>query len=136
MIRGTLPILAVAVLSGCVVTEEAPRLPDICEVCSGELAKLREVRAGMSEAEVTKLMGPPSLRIFNGYRYEHEARPHRREVRRVGNGCEVIVLYYRARTVHHDSVCSLDETEAVLLVNGKVDSVMHGDAVEAFLRKF
>jgi|APGre2960657444_1045066.scaffolds.fasta_scaffold03484_6 hypothetical protein len=136
MIRGILPSLAAAMLAGCVVSEEAPRLPDIFEVCSLELAKLREVRTGMAEAEVTRLMGPPSLRIFNGYRYEHEARPHRREVRKIGNGWEVVVLYYRARVVHHDTVCTLDETEAVLLVNGKVDAVMHGDAVEAFLRKF
>jgi hypothetical protein len=123
-------------LAGCVAPAEAPRLPDVFEVYALELAKLREVRAGMTEAEVTRLMGPPSLRVFNGYRYEHEPRPHRREVRKLANGWDVIVLYYRARVVHHDSVCSTDETEAVVLVEGKVDAVMHGEAVEGFLRKF
>jgi hypothetical protein len=136
MIRGLIFGIVAAVLGGCVVPAEAPRLPDIFEVCALEQAKLREVRAGMTEAEVTRLMGPPSLRIFNGYRYEHEPRPQRREVRKLSNGWDVVVLYFRARVVHHDSVCSIDETEAVVLVQGKVDAVMHGDVVEGFLRKF
>lgn len=101
-----------------------------------EMAKLREVRAGMTEAEVSKLMGPPSLRIFNGERYEHEPRPQKREVRRLANGWDIVVLFYRARVVHHDSVCTLDETQAVVLINGKVDSLMPGDLVDGFLRKF
>ncbi len=101
-----------------------------------EAVKLREVRAGMTEAEVERLMGPPYLRFFNGERYEHESRPHRRENRRLADGREVLILYYRARVVHHDSVCSLDETEAVILVDGKVDAVRPGDVVADFLKKY
>jgi hypothetical protein len=48
----------------------------------------------------------------------------------------VVILYYRARVVHHDSVCSLDETDAVILINGKVDAVRPGDAVASFLSKY
>jgi hypothetical protein len=105
-------------------------------VCQAEQAKLEKIRVGMTEAAVTAIMGPAYLRIFNGERYEHESRPHRREERKLRNGWTAVVLYYRARVLHHDSVCSIDETEAVLLINGKVDSVIHGDAVETFLSKF
>jgi len=100
------------------------------------MAKLQKVRVGMTEAAVTEIMGPAYLRTFNGERYEHESRPHRREVKKLRNGWTIVVLYYRARVLHHDSICTIDETEAVLLINGKVDSVIHGDAVEAFLSKF
>ncbi len=134
MIRTCLGLLGVA-LAGCLVPAEPPRLSDVFEVCALEMAKLREVRAGMTEAEVTRLMGPPSLRIFNGERYEHEPRPQKRETRRLSNGWEVVILYYRVRVVHHDSLCTLDETQAVVFVNGKVDSLMPGDAVAAFLSR-
>ncbi len=123
-------------LVGCSLPDEPVRLSDIYEVCAMEAVKLREVRAGMTEAEVERLMGPPHLRIFNGERYEHESRPHHRETRRLSNGWEVVILYYRARVVHHDSVCSLDETDAVILINGKVDAVRPGDAVASFLSKY
>lgn len=122
--------------AGCSLPDEPVRLSDIYEVCAMEAVKLREVRAGMTEAQVERLMGPPYLRIFNGERYEHESRPHHRETRRLSNGWEVVILYYRARVVHHDSVCSLDETEAVILINGKVDAVRPGDAVASFLSKY
>ena len=88
-------------LVGCSLPDEPVRLSDIYEVCAMEAVKLREVRAGMTEAEVERLMGPPHLRIFNGERYEHESRPHHRETRRLSNGWEVVILYYRARVVHH-----------------------------------
>jgi outer membrane protein assembly factor BamE (lipoprotein component of BamABCDE complex) len=123
-------------LAGCSLPDEEVRLSDVYEVCATEAVKLREVRAGMTEAEVERLMGPPYLRIFNGDRYEHESRPHRRETRRLSNGWEVVILYYRARVVHHDSVCSLDETDAVILVNGKVDAIRRGDSVAEFLSKY
>ncbi len=123
-------------LVGCSLPDEPVRLSDIYEVCAMEAVKLREVRAGMTEAEVERLMGPPHLRIFNGERYEHESRPHHRETRRLSNGWEVVILYYRARVVHHDSVCSLDEMDAVILINGKVDAVRPGDAVASFLSKY
>ncbi len=123
-------------LVGCSLPDEPVRLSDIYEVCAMEAVKLREVRAGMTEAEVERLRGPPHLRIFNGERYEHESRPHHRETRRLSNGWEVVILYYRARVVHHDSVCSLDETDAVILINGKVDAVRPGDAVASFLSKY
>lgn len=132
-----LPCLSIGLLllSGCVVPGEPPRLSDIYEVCNLEMAKLREVHPGMTEADVKKLMGPASLRIFNGYRYEHEPRPFRREARRLSNGREVVILYFRARVVHHDTVCTLDETEAVVLLDGKVESLFAGDRVEHFLQK-
>jgi hypothetical protein len=129
-------LVPAAILAGCVRPEGLGQLPDTYEVCAMEAAKLREVRTGMDEAQVTRLMGPSTLRIFNGERYEHEPRPHLRSVRKLANGWDVVVHYYRARVMHHDGDCSLDETEAVVFVNGKVDSVMHGDHVEAFLRKF
>ncbi len=122
--------------AGCSLPDEPVRLSDIYEVCAMEAVKLREVRAGMTEAQVERLMGPPYLRIFNGERYEHESRPHHRETRRLSNGWEVVILYYRARVVHLDSVCSLDETDAVILINGKVDAVRPGDAVASFLSKY
>jgi hypothetical protein len=121
---------------GCGLAYEEVRLSDIYEVCAMEAVKLREVRAGMTEAEVERLMGPPYLRIFNGERYEHESRPHHRENRRLADGRQVLILYYRARVVHHDRVCSLDETEAVILVDGKVDAVRPGDVVADFLKKY
>jgi hypothetical protein len=128
---------AVACLSsGCSSPYENAQQPDVYEVCQAEQAKLDKVRVGMTEAAVAEIMGPAYLRIFNGERYEHESRPHRREERKLRNGWTAVVLYYRARVLHHDSVCSTDETEAVLLINGKVDTVIHGDAVEAFLSKF
>jgi hypothetical protein len=136
MIRLTLSAVAACCLVGCLGGVEPPRLSDLYEVCATERAKLGEVRSGMTESEVTHLMGPPSLRFFNGERYEHEARPQKRESRRLANGWEVVALYYRARVVHHDGVCALDETQAVVLVNGKVDSLMPGEAVERFLRNF
>ena len=130
-------IAAVACLSaGCNSPYENAQQPDVYEVCQAEQAKLEKIRVGMTEAAVTAIMGPAYLRIFNGERYEHESRPHRREERKLRNGWTAVVLYYRARVLHHDSVCSIDETEAVLLINGKVDSVIHGDAVETFLSKF
>jgi hypothetical protein len=128
---------AVACLSsGCSSPYESTQQPDVYEVCQAEQAKLDKIRVGMTEAAVAEIMGPAYLRIFNGERYEHESRPHRREERKLRNGWTAVVLYYRARVLHHDSVCSTDETEAVLLINGKVDTVIHGDAVEAFLSKF
>lgn len=136
MSRSLLIGILTFLLIGCSLPEEEVRLSDIYEVCALEALKLREVRAGMTEAQVERLMGPPYLRIFNGDRYEHESRPHRREAHRLANGAEAIVLYYRARVVHHDSVCSLDETEAVIFVNGKVDAVRRGDTVAAFLSKY
>lgn len=123
-------------LVGCSLPDEPVRLSDIYEVCAMEAVKLREVRAGMTEAEVDRLMGPPHLRIFNGDRYEHEARPHHRETRQLANGREAVILYYRARVIHHDSVCSPDETDAVILINGKVDAVRPGDTVAVFLSKY
>lgn len=130
-------LAAVACLAaGCASPYDSVQQPDVFEVCEAEMAKLQKVRVGMTEAAVTEIMGPAYLRLFNGERYEHESRPHRREVKKLRNGWTVVVLYYRARVLHHDSICTTDETEAVLLINGKVDSVIHGDAVEAFLSKF
>jgi len=131
----TLSALA-CLASGCASPYDSVQQPDVFEVCEAEMAKLQKVRVGMTEAAVTEIMGPAYLRLFNGERYEHESRPHRREVKKLRNGWTVVVLYYRARVLHHDSICTTDETEAVLLINGKVDSVIHGDAVEAFLSKF
>jgi hypothetical protein len=136
MIRGLLILSATALLAGCSTPYEEDRLPDTFEVCAQEAEKLRNIRKGMTESEVSRLMGPPYLRIFNGERYEHENRPHRREARKLANGWEVVVLYFRARVLHHDSVCTPDETEAVLLINGKVDTVIHGDTVDSFLSRF
>lgn len=136
MIR-LLCLAAVAILaSGCGSPYQNVQQPDVFEVCQAEQAKLDKVRVGMTEAEVAQVMGPAYLRIFNGERYEYEPRPHRREEKQLRNGWTAVVLYYRARVLHHDSVCTTDETEAVLLINGKVDTVIHGDAVEAFLSKF
>jgi hypothetical protein len=140
MMSVTMRLLTLAVVaclaSGCASPYDNVQQPDVFEVCQAEQEKLLKVRVGMTEAAVTEIMGPPYLRLFNGERYEHESRPHRREVKKLRNGWTVVVLYYRARVLHHDSICTIDETEAVLLINGKVDSVIHGDAVEAFLSKF
>lgn len=122
--------------AGCSLPDEPVRLSDIYEVCATEAVKLREVTVGMTEAQVERLMGPPHLRIFNGDRYEHESRPHHRETRRLSNGWEALILYFRARVVHHDSVCSLDETDAVILIDGKVAAVRRGDTVAEFLSKY
>jgi outer membrane protein assembly factor BamE (lipoprotein component of BamABCDE complex) len=136
MVRSLCLLALACLMAGCGSPYANLQQPDVFEVCQAEQAKLGKVRVGMTEAQVAEVMGPAYLRIFNGERYEYESRPHRREEKKLRNGWTAVVLYYRARVLHHDSLCTTDETEAVLLINGKVDTVIHGDAVESFLSKF
>lgn len=114
----------------------AARPANTYQVYAEEARKLSSVRTGSSEVEVRGIMGDTALIVFSGEDYESESRPYRQISRTLANGWLATVLFYRVRVVHHDGICTDDETDAVVLLDGKVDTVVRGDRVEAFLDKF
>jgi hypothetical protein len=133
MIRGFLLSATALLLAGCYPSYVTEGYSDVVDVIEGESDKLAGIRAGMTESQVRAHMGTEMLEMHNGVAVERETRPFLSEERTLPNGWKAKVLYYRSRIMHHDGICTFDETTAVILLNGKVDTLVRGDRVESFL---
>lgn len=131
-----LRFLAVAgglLLVGCYSPYVASGYANVVDVIEGEADKLAGLRAGMTETQVRAHMGTGELEMFDGQSVQREQKPFLTEERTLPNGWKAKVIYYRARIVEHDGICTRDETTAVVILNGKVDTLVRGDRVEGFL---
>lgn len=133
MIRRTFASLAGAALVGCSTPYAYDGTPVAPDVIAGEAAKLAGIRPGMTEAQVVARMGSGDLLMFDGRSTDRERKPFLTMDRTLPNGWKARVVFYRSRIAHSDGICTLDETTAVILLNGKVDSLVRGDRVDDFL---
>ena len=115
------------ILYGCIPPSNAVLKDELVVI---EARKVREIEVGMSVAEVERHMGTEPYSIYpytSSMMVTHEARPVRTDKFLSKDGKRVTVYFYRTAVKNRDSVCSDDETTAVVFVDGKVDALLPGE---------